>query len=126
MSAVFKTISQMELETTKEEKCYDQTELARMIALVAFLKEMESHHGCDFKILYANPQLTENAHWLCGNSEDKHFTLGTFARIAVKNAVHLVDTKGISFSNKAHNASPETVGEIVDDLREMFADIIAL
>lgn len=126
MSAEFKTISQMEIEATKEEKCYDQTKLAKMIALVEFLKEVESLHGNDFKIVFASPQITENAHWLCGNSEDKHFTLGTFARISVKNAFHLVDTKRISFSNKAHNASPETVSEIVEDLRAMFANIIAL
>jgi hypothetical protein len=126
MFSELKTISHIEAETIKEEKSYDQTELSRMIALVVFLREVESQYGCNFKIVFAYPQITENAHWLNGNQREKYFTLGTWARISIKGVEHMVDTKNISFSDKAYDTSPETVREIVEDLRGMFADILAL
>ena len=125
MTCTLKTISQIESETKNVESCMDETKLARMIALVGFLKETEIKHGCNFTIISACPQISENRHWLSTERGKRFFTLGTWARVSLNGVEHLIDTKLISFSNKAYNASQETVNEIIEDLKVMLADTIA-
>jgi hypothetical protein len=127
MTNILKTISQLESETETVESYYtlsDLCDLAKSIALVEFLREIENNSGCDIIVIAAYPQISENAYWLNKEPGGKIFTLGTWARVLINGVEHLADTKKISFHDKAYNASPETVNQIIEDLKIIYADII--
>ena len=112
MNNIPKTISQLESETENVESYITLNAIcnfAKSVALVEFLRELENNYGYDIKIIAAYPQISENAYWLIKEPGEKIFTLGTWARVHINGVERLVDTKNISYHDKAFNASQETI-----------------
>ena len=126
MENIYKTISQLEAET-KNIELYRTlsalSEFAQSVALIKFLREIEDKYGYSIKVIAACPQISENAHWLIKKHRGKIFTLGKWARVHINGVEYMIDTKNISWRDKAYNASPETINEIVEDLRIIYAGL---